>query len=69
MIFPKMGNGIKSYIIKNDVHNMSKRVTIMLDSDLDKKMRLMQAKMIQSTTSSVSFSNVLNTVLRDSLKK
>jgi hypothetical protein len=64
-----MGNGIKSYIIKNDVHNMSKRVTIMLDNDLDKKMRLMQAKMIQNTTSSVSFSNVLNTVLRDSLKK
>jgi hypothetical protein len=48
---------------------MSKRVTIMLDNDLDKKMRLMQAKMIQSTTSSVSFSNVLNTVLRESLKK
>ena len=41
----------------------------MLDSDLDKKMRLMQAKMIQSTTSSVSFSNVLNKVLRESLKK
>jgi hypothetical protein len=64
-----MGMDIKSYIIKNDVHNMSKRVTIMLDNDLDKKMRLMQAKMIQSTTSSVSFSNVLNTVLRESLKK
>ncbi|MBA4453696.1 MAG: hypothetical protein ACO2Y5_08755 [Nitrosopumilaceae archaeon] len=48
---------------------MSKRVTIMLDSDLDKKMRQLQAKMIQSTTSSVSFSNVLNQVLRDSLKK
>ena len=48
---------------------MSKRVTIMLDSDLDKKMRLMQAKMIQTTVSSVSFSNVLNTVLRESLKK
>ncbi len=64
-----MGISIYSYIIKNDVHNMSKRVTIMLDSDLDKKMRIMQAKMIQSTTSSVSFSNVLNTVLRDSLKK
>jgi hypothetical protein len=48
---------------------MSKRVTIMLDNDLDKKMRLMQAKMIQSTTSSVSFSNVLNMVLRNSLKK
>jgi hypothetical protein len=41
----------------------------MLDSDLDKKMRLLQAKKIQTTTSSVSFSNVLNQVLRDSLKK
>ena len=48
---------------------MRKRVTIMLDSDLDKKMRLLQAKRIQTTTSSVSFSNVLNQVLRDSLKK
>ena len=48
---------------------MSKRVTIMIDEDLDKKMRMLQAKMIQSTTSSVSFSNVLNQVLRDSLKK
>ncbi len=48
---------------------MSKRVTIMIDDDLDKKMRMLQAKMIQSTTSSVSFSNVLNQVLRDSLKK
>jgi predicted transcriptional regulator len=48
---------------------MSKRVTIMIDDDLDKKMRMLQAKMIQSTTSSVSFSNVLNQVLRESLKK
>ncbi|HUU48171.1 MAG TPA: hypothetical protein VMW55_05245 [Nitrosopumilaceae archaeon] len=48
---------------------MSKRVTIMLDDDLDKKMRLLQAKMIQTTTSSVSFSNVLNQVLRENLKK
>lgn len=48
---------------------MSKRVTIMLDSDLDKKMRQLQAKRIQNTTSAVSFSNVLNQVLRESLKK
>ncbi|MDH3677750.1 MAG: hypothetical protein OEQ12_05555 [Nitrosopumilus sp.] len=48
---------------------MSKRVTIMLDTDIDKKMRQLQAKMIQNTSSSVSFSNVLNQVLRDSLKK
>ena len=41
----------------------------MIDDDLDKKMRMLQAKMIQTTVSSVSFSNVLNTVLRESLKK
>ena len=48
---------------------MAKRVTIMLDDDLDRKLRLVQAKAIQSTTSSVSFSGVLNEVLRNSLKK
>ena len=47
---------------------MAKRVTIMLDDDLDKKLRLIQAKAIQSTTSSVSFSTVLNNTLRTSLK-
>jgi len=48
---------------------MAKRVTIMLEDDLDKKLRLIQAKAIQSTTSSVSFSTVLNNTLRTSLKK
>jgi len=48
---------------------MGKRVTIMLDIDLDKKIRQLQAKMIQNTSSSVSFSMILNQVLRDSLKK
>jgi len=48
---------------------MVKRVTIMLDDDLDKKLRLIQAKAIQSTNSSVSFSSVLNNTLRTSLKK
>ena len=48
---------------------MAKRITIMLDDDLDKKIRLVQAKAIQSTTSSVSFSSVINKVLRNNLKK
>ncbi|HUT05147.1 MAG TPA: hypothetical protein VMW74_00435 [Nitrosopumilaceae archaeon] len=48
---------------------MAKRITIMLDEDLDKKLRLIQAKAIQSTNSSVSFSGTLNEVLRNSLKK
>ena len=48
---------------------MSKRVTIMLDDDLVKKLRLKQAKLIQQETESVSFSRVINSVLELSLKK
>ena len=43
---------------------MFKRVTIMLDEDLDKKLRMIQAKLIQSTNMSVSFSEVINETLR-----
>ena len=48
---------------------MVKRVTIVLDADLDKKLRIIQAKEIQSTSGSVSYSRVINEVLRNSLKK
>jgi hypothetical protein len=41
----------------------------MLDDDLDKKIRMIQAKEIQNTTSSVSFSETINKVLRNNLKK
>jgi len=41
----------------------------MIDDDLDKKIRLMQAKMIQKENKSVSYSRVLNLVLQNSLKK
>jgi len=47
---------------------MSKRVTIMIDEDLDKKLRLRQAKLIQQKQSSYSYSRVLNEVLRKYLK-
>jgi len=47
---------------------MGKRVTIMLDDDLDKKLHLIQAKAIQGTTSSVSFSQILNETLRKHIK-
>ena len=39
----------------------------MLD-DLDKKLRIKQAKLIQSEQGSVSFSRVINEVLRKALK-
>jgi len=47
---------------------MSKRVTVMIDEDLDKKLRLRQAKLIQQDHSGHSFSRVLNEALRKSLK-
>ena len=47
---------------------MSKRVTIMIDDDLDKKIRLHQAKMIQQKQITYSYSKALNETLRKSLK-
>jgi len=47
---------------------MSKRVTIMIDEDLDKKIRLRQAKLIQQEQTSYSYSKVLNEILRKALK-
>lgn len=47
---------------------MSERVTIMLENDIAKKLRLKQSKMIQTSTKSVSFSHVINETLRSALK-
>ncbi len=47
---------------------MTKRVTIMIDDDLDKKIRMRQAKMIIQEQTSYSYSKVLNEVLRKYLK-
>ena len=48
---------------------MSKRITVMVDDDLDKKIRLMQAKLIQKENTSISYSYVLNLILQGGLKK
>jgi predicted transcriptional regulator len=47
---------------------LAKRITIILDDDLVKKLHEIQAKQIKQSTKSVSFSRVLNEVLRKSLK-
>ena len=47
---------------------MSKRVTVMIDDDLDKKLRSFQARTIQRESSSYSFSQALNDTLRKVLK-
>ncbi len=36
----------------------------MIDDDLDKKLRYIQAKKIQTTTGSVSYSKVINEILQ-----
>ena len=46
---------------------MSKRVTIMIDDELDKKLRMRQAKLIQQEQSSYSYSRVLNEVIRKAI--
>lgn len=46
----------------------AKRVTIMLDDDLDRRLRLRQAKLITQTQNSVSFSSVINKIIRGELK-
>ena len=56
------------YILFN-ISDMAKRVTIMVDDELDKKLRQMQAKLIQKENKSISYSYVINLMLKDSLKK
>jgi predicted transcriptional regulator len=48
---------------------MSKRVTIMLDDEVDRKLRSIQAREIQLSSSSVSYSETINNVLKSNLKK
>ena len=48
--------------------NMPKRITIMLDDDVDKKLRGKQAEAIRKSSASVSFSMVINETLRKNLK-
>jgi len=47
---------------------MSKRITIVLDDDNDKKLRTMQAKEIIKSVKSVSYSRIINNVIRKGLK-
>jgi len=47
---------------------MTKRVTIMIDDDNDKKLRNRQAKLIASEQKSYSYSRVLNDYLRRALR-
>jgi len=47
---------------------MHKRITVVLDDELVKKLRNVQSKKISKSKKSVSFSSVINEELRKSLK-
>jgi hypothetical protein len=47
---------------------MVERVTIMLNDEIAKKLRLLQAKRLKESVSSVSFSRIINEVLEKGLK-
>jgi len=47
---------------------VSKKVTVIIDDDLVKKLREMQAKQIQTSVKTVSYSQVINQLLRKNLK-
>lgn len=47
---------------------MTKRITVMMGDEVDKKLRKIQAKMIEKTQGSFSYSRVLNEVLVKALK-
>ena len=47
---------------------MGKRITVLLDEALEKKLRLHQAKLIYKTKKSVPFSKVVNDTVKDGLK-
>jgi len=57
--------GILEYTNQNV---MAKRITVVLDDELVKKLRNIQSMKIRKSKKSVSFSSVINEKLRKSLK-
>ena len=47
---------------------MNKRITIIIDDDVDKKLRHLQAKQIKESARSISYSKVVNDILRKNMK-
>ena len=47
---------------------MSIRCTVMMDENLAKRIRIIQARLIRETNNSVSFSAVLNDIIKRGLK-
>ena len=48
---------------------MINRITIAIDTEVEKELRTMQAELIKKTNKSVSFSQVLNNILKEGLRE
>ena len=48
---------------------MTKRITIVLSDEINKKVRVQQARLIQTVAYSVSFSSVVEILLKEALNK
>ena len=48
---------------------MGRRITIVLDENIEKKLRGLQSKHVKNSVKSISFSRILNMVLEEGLKK
>jgi len=48
---------------------MGRRITIVLDEEIEKKLRFLQSRFVKKSLKSTSFSHVLNLVLAEGLKK
>lgn len=75
---------VKKYLLKNETFRheyelnlnmmmskyemLVKRITIIIDDDIDKKLRQYQSKMIQQNVESYSYSRTINDILRKGLK-
>lgn len=65
-MFSHIGKVIR---IKKIVQTMGHRITVMVDDENFKKLRILQSKLLKQTDSSVSFSRVLNDTISNCLKK
>jgi len=55
--------------IKSIRYYVINRITIAIDRELEKELRTMQAELIKKTNKSVSFSQVLNNILKEGLRE
>jgi hypothetical protein len=55
-------------ILHSSHHMVKQRITVTIDSDLLKKLRMKQASKIQKTTRSVSLSQLIDEILKKGLR-